>query len=67
MKNERFSTVDREIQGIFPVFPFLRVHLAQQGQQSLAAIHKLASANNITICPVFFAAKAMIADRCDVM
>jgi len=36
MKNRRFSTVDREIQGYCPAFPASRAHLAQQGQQSLA-------------------------------
>lgn len=37
MKNRRFSTVDREIQEVFPVFPVSRVYLAQQGQQSPAS------------------------------
>jgi len=37
MKNKRFSTVEREILGVFPAFPVSRAHLAQQGQQSLAS------------------------------
>ena len=34
MRNRRFSTADREIQGFSPVFPVSQAHLAQQGQQS---------------------------------
>lgn len=36
MKNRRFLTIDDGTPGFSPIFPVSRIHLAQQGRQSLA-------------------------------